>query len=100
VTRGQKIKAGLALAVMICMLVLIFFGENGLVELFRKRDEYRVLENANRLLIQDNAKLYRMVDRLNNDLSYVEEVARKELGMVRSDELIFTFVSKPDIKKP
>ena len=92
-TRVQKIKLGVALGVMAGLFFLIFFSDNGLVELVRKREESRHLETATQLLIQENAGLYRMVDRLNNDLSYVEAVARQELGMVRDDEIIFTFAT-------
>jgi cell division protein FtsB len=31
------------------------------------------------------------IDRLANDPAFVESVARRELGMVRPDELIFKF---------
>ena len=57
-----------------------------------KRDEYHHLETSTQLLIQENARLYRMVDRLNNDPSYVESVARQELGMVRADETNLYFL--------
>jgi cell division protein FtsB len=40
--------------------------------------------------------MYRSVDRLQNDPYYIENIARRELGMVRSDELIFKFKTKVD----
>ena len=60
-TRVQKIKLGVALGVMAGLFILIFFSDNGLVELLRKREESRRLETATQLLIQENAGLYRMV---------------------------------------
>jgi cell division protein FtsB len=38
--------------------------------------------------------MYRSVDRLQNDPAFVENIARQELGMIRSDELIFKFKNK------
>ena len=87
--------------VFVCMcglLVLIAFGDNGLVELSRLRSTQGDLIKANERLTQENMRLYRTIDRLQNDLSYVENVARQELGMIRSDELIFKF--KAEAKKP
>jgi len=37
--------------------------------------------------------MYRTIDRLQNDPAFLENVARQELGMIRSDELIFKFKS-------
>lgn len=87
--------------VFVCMcglLVLIAIGDNGLVELSRLRSTQGDLIKANERLTQENMRLYRTIDRLQNDLSYVENVARQELGMIRSDELIFKF--KAEAKKP
>jgi cell division protein FtsB len=80
------------------LLVLIAIGDNGLVELSRLRSTQGDLIKANERLTQENMRLYRTIDRLQNDLSYVENVARQELGMIRSDELIFKF--KAEAKKP
>ena len=87
--------------VLVCMcglLVLIVFGDNGLVELSRLRSNRQALIEVNKRLTQENMQLYRTIDRLQNDLSYIENVARQELGMSRPDELIFKF--KTEAKKP
>jgi cell division protein FtsB len=80
------------------LLALIVFGDNGLVELSHLRSSQGDLIKANEQLTQENMRLYRTIDRLQNDLSYIENVARQELGMIRPDELIFKF--KTETKKP
>lgn len=85
---------------MMLLVIFIVYGDNGLKELFRKRGEYHRLSSANQQLIEENFQLFRMVDRLHNDPAYIEDIARKELGMVRADELIFTFASELETPRP
>ena len=99
-TKKRKVSFGIALVAMFLFVFLIFFGDNGLLELFRKRNDHSRLVTANQQLVQDNSRLYRMVDRLRNDPDFIEDVARKELGMVRADELIFTFASQGEKQQP
>ncbi len=40
-------------------------------------------------LAKQNLDLYREIERLKSDPKYLESVARKELGVVGKDELIF-----------
>lgn len=76
---------------MSALLVLIVLGDNGWVELTRLRANRDSLIQANEQLTRENMRLYHTIERLQNDLTYIENVARQELGMIRSDELIFKF---------
>ena len=71
-----------------------------MVDLHRKQDHLNQLIDANQQLSKENLAMYRIVDRLHNDTAYIEDVARKELGMVRGDELIFTFASDMELRQP
>ena len=99
-TKKRKVSFGIALAALLVLVFLIFFGDNGLLELIRKRNDHERLVAANQQLIQENSRLCRMVDRLQNDPAFIEDVARKELGMVRENELIFTFASHGKKQQP
>jgi cell division protein FtsB len=76
---------------MFCFLLVIVLGDNGYMELTRLRGTLQDLKHTQASLTQENLQLYRTIDRLKNDPVYVENVARRELGMIRSDEVIFTF---------
>ena len=76
---------------MFNLLLVVLFGDNGWVELRRLDHTHRNLVKANDLLTRDNLKMYRSIDRLQTDPGYIESIARQELGMIRSDELIFKF---------
>ncbi|MCG6974574.1 MAG: septum formation initiator family protein [Desulfobacterales bacterium] len=73
---------------MFLMLLFIIFGENGLTDLYRlkaKRD--RIVKQTGELT-KKNLSLYREIERLKNDPKYLENVARKELGVIGKDEVI------------
>ncbi len=44
-------------------------------------------------LEEDNQKLREEVKRLQTDKRYIEEIARRELGMVKEGEIIYQFDS-------
>lgn len=43
----------------------------------------------NKELNQKNEEMYREISRLKDDPIYLEEIARKEFGLVKPDEIIF-----------
>jgi cell division protein FtsB len=91
VTKRRKITLGLVFFAMFVLLLVVFFGDNGWVELKRLKDTHMALVKGNYLLTRENSQMYDIVDRLQNDPDYVENIARQELGMIRPDEVIFKF---------
>lgn len=87
----QKIILAVVFFAMFNLLLVVLFGDNGRIELRRLDQTHRNLVEANDLLTRDNMKMYRSIDRLQTDPDYIENIARQELGMIRSDELIFKF---------
>jgi cell division protein FtsB len=87
-------------AASLWLLFLIFFGDNGVLELHQKHQDLDQLIEANQQLSKENIQKSRIVGRLHNDPAYIENVARKELGMVREDEYIFTFSSDKESRQP
>lgn len=99
-TRSRKMIFAMLAAASLGLLFMIFFGDNGVLELHRKQQHLNQLVEENRKLSEKNLKMYRIVGRLSNDPDYIEDVARKELGMVRSDEFIFTFADDMEPRQP
>jgi cell division protein FtsB len=94
VIKRQKITLALVLFAMFILLLVVILGDKGWVELRRLQHTHQALIKGNTLLTQENSKMYDTIDRLQNDPEYIENIARRELGMIRSNELIFTFNSK------
>lgn len=77
------------LSVLIVMMFVIVFGDNGWLDLRSLQKERDQLVEKKTLLFQENVSLYRQIDRLKNDLPYIETTARRELGIIDENELIF-----------
>jgi cell division protein FtsB/cell division protein DivIC len=82
------------LLILIPLLILgalTFFGENGILHLIRLQKEAAKIKESNIKLEEENQKLREEVKRLQRDRRYIEEIARKELGLVKEGEIIYQF---------
>ena len=77
-----------AIISMFLMLLFIVFGENGFTDLYRLKTKRDHIVKQTGELTKKNLSLYREIERLKNDPKYVEDVARKELGVIGKDEVI------------
>ena len=84
-----KLVIGAAMLVLIHLLALIVFGDNGLVELSTLRSREALLIQQNDMIQNENLRLYRTIRRLKDDPVYIESVARNDLGMVGQNDLVF-----------
>jgi cell division protein FtsL len=87
-------KKRLLLFVLISLLILgilTFFGEKGILHLLRLQKELVRIKEKNIKLEGENQKLKEEVKRLQTDKRYMEEIARKELGMVKEGDIIYQF---------
>jgi cell division protein FtsB len=84
----------LAIMTMCLMLLFIVFGENGLTDLYKLKMEKDNLSKKSDELKKKNLSLYREIERLKNDPGYVEDVARKELGVIGKDDVIIKVKKK------
>ena len=81
------------------MMLFIVFGENGLTDLYKLKMEKDNLSKKSDELKKKNLSLYREIERLKNDPGYVEDVARKELGVIGKDDVIIKVKKKKGPKK-
>lgn len=93
-SNGQKILLSLVTLVLLNILLVIVFGDRGLVAVNRLKGERDRLLMDNRDLKEKNLSLRREIERLKTDSDYIEHVARQELGMIGRDEVILRFNPK------
>lgn len=85
----QKILLSLSILIIFSLLLFIIFGDNGLVDLnLLKRERNGLIEKNARITI-NNLSLYREIDRLEHDSGYIEDMVRRELGLIAEGEVIF-----------
>ena len=88
-----------AFSLLFLFLLLIVFQKNGFLDLSEKKEQLKEAVLINEKQKDANKVLFREVNRLKNDEEFLEQVARKELGMIKSDEIIVKFHSDGDKKK-
>jgi cell division protein FtsB len=96
-------KRSLLLLVLVFFLILgllAFFGDKGVFHLLRLQKELSRIQDDNRKIEGENRSLREEVKRLQNERRYIEEIARKELGMVKEGEIIYRFDPPKNDKEP
>ena len=69
-------------------------GERSISRFWSLRGEVERLQREIQRLEAENEELSRTVDRLRDDPSVIEQIAREELGMVRRGEKVLRFPRK------
>ncbi len=66
-----------------------FFGERGLLAMLRARHEYDELAASIARQRVENSRLREEARRLKEDPGAIEEIARRELGLIKPGEKVF-----------
>jgi cell division protein FtsB len=99
---GKNILKLSLLALLFLGLVLAWlgFGERGFIHLYRMdRERQTYLEKINKLE-RENRELLDEIQRLRSDREYVENLGRREMGLVKEDEIMYRFGTKKEKGKP
>ncbi|MBI5285986.1 MAG: septum formation initiator family protein [Deltaproteobacteria bacterium] len=73
------------------MGLLTIFGERGLLRIYYLSRERDSIKAHNTSLKAENEALSEEIQRLKYDRRYIEAIARKELGMVGVNEIVYQF---------
>lgn len=87
--RGRRVIQYVIVFVGAVLLLDGLVGEKGLVEMLKKRQEYRTLEQSLARVRADNARLREETRLLREDPSTIEDVARRDLGLIKPGEKLF-----------
>lgn len=94
---NKALKITVVSLVLLCLLALwLTFGERGFIYLYKKDKERQVYLEKIEDLEKENQKLIQEIERLSKDNDYIEETARRELGMVRDGEVIYRFAGEKE----
>ena len=77
------------------MLVNALVGEKGLLEMMKKREEYRLLEQSLVRARIENAQRREEARRLREDPAAIEDLARREIGLIKPGERLFILKDIP-----
>jgi cell division protein FtsB len=88
-SRGRRLLAGLFFFVVCVLIVDALVGDQGLVATMRARKQYDELASDLARLRAENAGLREEARRLREDPAAIEEIARRELGLMSPGETLF-----------
>jgi len=77
-----------------CMIFILFFtvfGDKGLLRIFELKQDKNKIDARLADSRIDNEKLKREIVALKSDRRYLESIARKDFGLVRTNEVIYQF---------
>ena len=97
--RTQSILISIAILLLAALFFFIIVSEHGLTDLIFLKQERRKLVEKSQRLTQQNLSIGVEIDRLKHDPAYIENIARKELGMIGEDEVILKPKRHPGQKK-
>lgn len=84
----HRVMISLGGLLLVALLFFIVFSERGLADLSWLRKEKRELLRQNAGVDAENEAISIEIDRLIKDPDYIEQMARRELGMIGRDEMI------------
>lgn len=77
-----------------CLAFILFFtvfGDKGLLRIYELKQDKSRIEARLADSRSDNEKLKHEIVALQSDRRYLESIARKDFGLVRSNEVIYQF---------
>ena len=89
--KNTRVYFSLLVIFSIFMLFLTLFGDHGIIELKKLNKKHESILTDIAAVKKENTRLRIEIDRLKTDKRYIEELARKEFGMVKEDEIVFLF---------
>ena len=98
-TRNQNIMLSFSILLLIALFIYIIISPHGYSDLALLKQEQIKLVQKNERITRENLAIRIEIDRLKNDLAYIENIARQEFGMIRKDEIILKPKNQSDREK-
>lgn len=77
------------IVLIVLVLSLITFGNRGILDNYTMKERLKALKQTNREIALNNKQLKAKIMLLRNDPSYIETIARNELGMVKEGDIVY-----------
>jgi cell division protein FtsB len=87
--RGRRLARYVLGLVTIILVIDAIVGEKGLLALLKARRDFSAVEQALEQARRENIQLREDARRLREDPTAIEEIARRELGLIKPGEKLF-----------
>jgi cell division protein FtsB len=86
---GRRAVNSLLVFVIVVLAVDALVGDKGLLVTLRARRQYREVAESLEALRRTNSRMREDIRQLKEEPQAIEELARKELGLIRPGEVLF-----------
>lgn len=90
---------GILLLIGVTLLIIFIFGDHGLFQLYKLKRERKEVQEHIIQLREDRERLIAEKNRLENDLEYIEKLARERFRMAKPGEKVFKVIPKKNSNK-
>ena len=91
---------GILFLIAMTLLIVFVFGDHGLFQLYKLKKERAEIQNHILMLRKNKEVLITEKNRLENDLDYIEKLAREKYRMAKPGEQVFKVIPKQTTKEP
>jgi cell division protein FtsB len=96
--RRSRVVRYLVVAVGCVLIIDALVGDRGFLAMLKARQQYRTLEASLARARAENAKLREEARELREDPQAIEDIARRDLGLIRPGEKLFIVKDVPPAK--
>ena len=94
----KKFIRGVLFLIAITLLIVFVFGDHGLFQLYKLKRERAEIQKHISQLRENREILITEKNRLENDLEYIEKLAREKYRMAKPGEKVFKVIPKESKK--
>ena len=87
---------GVVFLIFFSLAIVFIFGDHGVFKLFKIKNERKIIQKKIITLREEKEKLKIEKNKIENDLSYIEKIAREKYKMVKPGEKIFKVIETID----
>lgn len=92
----RKFVRGVLLLIGATLVIIFIFGDHGLFQLYKLKQERKEVQEHIAQLRENRETLIAEKNRLENDLKYIEKLAREKYRMAKPGEKVFKVVPKKE----
>jgi|TARA_B110000240_G_scaffold167311_1_gene189056 cell division protein FtsB len=92
-TQRQFVR-GVLFLIGVTLLIIFIFGDHGLFQLYKLKQERKQVQIHIAQLRENREKFIAEKNRLENDLDYIEKLARERFKMAKAGEKVFKVIPK------
>ena len=88
----KQLFKGIVFLIFFSLSIIFIFGDHGVLKLYKIKNERKVIQKKITELREEREYLKNEKSRIENDLGYLEKIAREKYKMVKPGEKIFKVI--------